>query len=328
MINKTQAAENSQADLAVLLPTDKPETIQGVLARLRRQTLCKKIEVVITTPNPGAFAELKQRETAFAAIHVIPINNLVPLGNARAEAVRAATAPFVFLGETHSFAAVDSWAEKLLAKHREGWTIVVPGFKNANPRNGLSWAGFLLDYGNWLEESPPGEIEYWPLNNASCATAPLIDQGDLLEHGLSHGDQLLLALRERGHKAYLESTAILTHLNLTRAWAWFDERWVGGVLVARQRSQSWTMARRILYVLASPLIGLVLFARVLGPARRAIKRHELSIGILASMLAGTIVQGFGEMLGYTHLGNGLRSEQRMTEYEINKVRYVSSSSRQ
>ena len=61
------------------------------------------------------------------------------------------------------------------------------------------------------------------------------------------------------------------------------------------------MARRILYVLASPLIGLVLFARVFGPARRAIKRRELSVGVLAAMLAGTIVQGFGEMLGYTHL---------------------------
>lgn len=327
MANKTQTADSSQADLAVLLPTDKPETIQGVLARLRRQTISKQIEVVITTPNPEAFAELKQRETAFAAIHVILINHLVPLGKARAEAVRAATATFVFLGETHSFAAVDSWAEKLVTKHREGWTIVVPGFKNANPGSSLSWAGFLLDYGSWLEESPPGEIEYWPLNNASCATAALIDQADLLEHGLSHGDQLLLALRERGHKVYLESMAVLSHLNLTRAGAWFDERWVGGVLVARQRSQSWTMARRILYVLASPLIGLVLFSRVLGPARRAIKRRKLSIGILAAMLAGTIVQGFGEMLGYTHLGSGLRSEQRMTEYEINKVRYVSSSSR-
>jgi hypothetical protein len=327
-MDKEQTPDNSQASLSVLLPTDKPETIQGVLARLRRQTICKRIEVVIATPDPGAFEDLAQRESTFASVRVVPIDHLVPLGRARAEAVRAATAPFVFLGETHSFAAVDSWAEKLVARHREGWSIVVPGFKNANPGSTLSWAGFLLDYGNWLEESQPGEIEYWPLNNASCATAALIDQGDLLDHGLSHGDQLLLALRERGHKVYMEPSAVLAHLNLTRAGAWFDERWVGGDLVARERSRSWSMVKRILYVLASPLIGLVLFTRVSGPARRAIRRRDLSIGILPAMLAGTIVQGFGEMLGYTHLGSGLRSERHMTEYEINKVRYTSPSSRQ
>jgi hypothetical protein len=327
-MDKTQATDNSKPSLSVLLPSDKPQTIQGVLARLRRQTICKQIELVITTPNPGEFADLEQQESTFASVHVVPIDHLVPLGKARADAVRAATAPFVFLGETHSFAAVDSWAEKLVSRHREGWTIVVPGFKNANPGSNLSWAGFLLDYGNWLEESQAGEIEYWPLNNASCTTGALIDQGGLLDHGLSHGDQLLLALQERGHKVYLEPAAVLAHLNLTHAGAWFDERWVGGVLVARQRSQSWSVARRILYVLASPIIGLVLFARVLTPARHAIKRRKLAKGVLPAMLAGTVVQGFGEMLGYTHLGSGLRSERRMTEYEINKVRYASSSSRQ
>ena len=100
---------------------------------MRRQTICEQIEIVITTPNPEAFAEFEQQETAFASVRVVPIDHLVPLGKARAEAVRAATAPFVFLGETHSFAAVDSWAEKLVAKHREGWTIVVPGFKMQTP---------------------------------------------------------------------------------------------------------------------------------------------------------------------------------------------------
>ena len=58
-MDKEQTPDNSQASLSVLLPTDRPETIQGVLARLRRQTICKQIEVVITTPDPGAFEDLE-----------------------------------------------------------------------------------------------------------------------------------------------------------------------------------------------------------------------------------------------------------------------------
>ena len=324
MTNKNTTSETTRPILSVLLPADMPDTIRGVLARLRNQTISNQIEVVISTPDPHAFRTLEQKETAFTSVKIIAVDQLEPLGILRAGAVHAATAPFVFLGETHSFAAVDNWAELLVSRHHEGWAVVVPGFRNANPKHLLSWAGFLLDYGNWQEETPAGEIEYWPLNNASCKRQALLDQGDSLTQDLSYGDQLILALRDAGHKVFLEPTAVLAHLNLSRAQPWFDERLVAGILIARYRSQQWSFTKRALYTLASPLIAFILFARVLGPTRQIIGSKKLSLRILPIMLAGTIVQSLGEMIGYSHLISDAPSERRMTEYEIHKAKYTSS----
>jgi hypothetical protein len=310
--------------LSVCLPTDKLETLRPVFARLREQTIAAAIEIVIATPEAAATRAGVVHESAFASVRVVEIGALVPLGSARAAAVRAASAPYVFLGETHSFAE-SHWAETLVTRLDEGWSVVVPGFANANPGSVLSWAGLFLDYGGWLQERPPGEIRYWPLNNSACRRAALLECDDDLERGLSYGDQLLLALRQRHHRVYFEPRASLLHLNISRLRFWIDERWVAGVLVARHRSRDWSRARRLAYVLASPLIPLVLFARVAPSAVATIRARRLPLAMLPAMLLGAVAHGLGELIGYARLGSVEDAEARMTEYEIHKAQYARTS---
>ena len=310
--------------LSVCLPTDKLDTLRPVLSRLRAQTIASSIEVVIATPEIEATREAVADESAFASVRVVAVGALVPLGRARATAVRAATAPFVFLGETHSFAE-PGWAEALLVRHDEGWSVVVPGIANANPRGVLSWAGLLLDYGSWLQDRAPSELRYWPLNNSSCRRAALLECDDDLERGLSYGDQLLVALHTRGHRVYFEPRAVLSHLNISRFRAWLDERWVGGVLVARHRSRDWSRVRRAAYVLGSPLIPLVLFGRVARSAVATVRARRLPLTTLPVMLLGAVAHGLGELVGYARLGGAEGAEARMTEYEIHKARYAWAS---
>ncbi len=250
--------------MSVLLPTDQPKTIRGVLNRLRNQTIASELEIVVVTTSPEAFEKLRTAQHDFHSVSVIAVADLTALGEARALAVQAAGAPCVYLGETHSFACVPEWAERLVARHREGWAVVVPGFRNANPGRLLSWAGFLLDYGGWIEHQPAGEIDYWPLNNACCDRAALLRTAPDLAHALSFGDQLILALRAAGHRVYLEPDAALSHLNIARWKPFLDERWVGGHMVARSRSRDWSLSRRLAYACATPLIAVVLFSRVCG----------------------------------------------------------------
>jgi hypothetical protein len=185
----------------------------------------------------------------------------------------------------------------------------------------LSWAAVLLDYGQWLHGAPSGEVQYWPLNNASYKRSVLLDCDDL-PRGLAFGDQLLLAVRARGHRIYFEPRAGLAHLNMTHLPSWIDERWLGGVLVARYRSTDWPFVKRLFYLLASPLIPLVLFARVAPNALSTIRVKRLPPSTVAMMFLGSRVHGWGEAAGYSGIGSIDRAEARMTEYEINKVRYA------
>ncbi len=308
--------------MSIILPADKPDTIRGVLNHLKKQTIASQLEIVLATPSPTAFDETRRTLTEFHSVSIVELQDLSSLGEARALATKAASAPCVFLGETHSFASVPEWAERLVARHREGWAVVVPGFRNANPGKLLSWAGFLLDYGAWMEDQPAGEIEYWPLNNSCCDIAAILESTDDLTHALSYGDQLILAMREHGHKVYFEPEAALSHINISRWKEWLDENWIGGHLVSRYRSRDWSLARRWLYVFASPAIAIVLFGRVWRPSWHTIRRLDLPIAIMPTLLLGAIAKALGEWVGYTHFGTDEASERRMTEYEIHKVKYT------
>ena len=308
--------------MSVILPADQPDTIRGVLNHLKKQTIASHLEIVLATPDPAAFNELCPTLAEFHSVTVVALHDLSSLGEARAVAMHAACAPCVFLGETHSFASVPEWAERLVARHREGWAVVVPGFRNANPGQLLSWAGFLLDYGAWTDNLPAGEIEYWPLNNSCCDRAAIFESADDLSHALSYGDQLILALKASGHRVYFEPEAVLSHLNVCRWKEWLDENWIGGHLVSRYRSRDWSLARRWAYVCASPAIAAVLFGRVCGPAWRTIRKRHLPIAILPTMLLGALAKALGELVGYTHFGTDEASERRMTEYELHKVNYT------
>lgn len=308
--------------LSIILPADQPETIQGVLRQLRTQTIASGLEIVIATANPSKFESLRASDHGFHSIRIVAMTEEFSLGAARAQALQAATAACAFLGETHSFAAVPRWAELLLERHRQGWAVIVPGFRNGNPASRLSWAGFLLDYGGWLEQQPAREIDYWPLNNSACDRAAILGSTSDPAHALSYGDQLILALRAAGHKVFLEPEAVLSHFNVSRLREWLDERFIAGHLIARARSSDWSWFQRWLHVLAAPLIAVVLFARVTGSAWRTIQSRQLSWSILPLMLLGTITQAAGEGLGYTRWGGMESSEKRMTEYELHKVSYT------
>ncbi len=53
-------------------------------------------------------------------------------------------------------------------------------------------------------------------------------------------------------------------------------------------------------------------------------RRKAPAGTLATMVAGTVVKAAGEMAGYV-LGSGAGAAERMLEYELHKVSYVSSN---
>jgi hypothetical protein len=308
--------------LSVILPTDGPNPVRGVLKRLGEQTLADRIEVVLATPHPEAFDPDHATLAGFGSVLVVKVPDLKSLGRARALALKAAHAPYAFLGETHSFASAPDWAEQLLARHREGWSVVIPGFHNANPGKLLSWAGFLLDYGNWMHDQPAREIDYWPLNNCSCDRDAILGATDDPAHALSYGDQLLVAMAAVGQRVWFEPRASLSHINISRWKEFLDEHWVGGHLVSAYRSREWSVLRRIAYAGASPLIAIVLFARVFSPAWKAIRRNRLSLAILPTMFIGTVCKAVGEAMGYLGLGKLEASERRMTEYELHKHAYA------
>ena len=83
-----------------------------------------------------------------------------------------------------------------------------------------------------------------------------------------------------------------------------------------------SLARRLAYAGAAPLLPAVLTWRTLAGWRRAARRQEVPLLTLPAMLLGNTVQATGEALGYLRGAAGKGAEEIMTRYEIRKVDYA------
>jgi hypothetical protein len=311
--------------LAIILATDSYETIRPVIRHLQRQTIRDQLEIVMVgdaSLTPGLDAtEL----TGFARVHVEVVESIDPVSAARAAGVRAARAPLVFIGETHTYAH-PTWAETLVRAQAGDWAGLIPGFGNANPAGPLSWAIFLLDYGQWLHVMPARESDIAPTHNGAFRREVLLGLGEDLDHALHQGDQLTMLLRSANHRLYFEPAARIDHLNTARWGPWVLERYLGGRLLAGRRSARWSWARRLVYFCGSPLIPLLLVVRlrkVIAAARRA---GLLPRGTVAALCLGGTVSAGGEMVGYL-IGDRPDLEPRMMEFELHKVRFAARGAR-
>jgi len=306
--------------LSVVLVTDRFRTIRGVVSCLREQTIQDEVELVIVLPSTAAGEIDHQELGGFAATRVIGLPEIHPLPEARAAGVRGASAPIVFIGETHSFPH-PGFAAALVAAHEGPWDVVVPGLGNANPDGSRSWSAFLLDYGSWMAGLPAAAIPNGPTWNASYKKSVLLELGSALDGALSSGDELPRALRARDCKVYFEPAAMIDHVNVeSRGWA--DERYLSGLVVGANRGKQWSVQRRMLYLFASPLIPLVLLYRSRRPMKYLLKRRALPAGAIPALVAGAIVRTVGEAVGYAR-GMTPEAERRMDEYELHKLRYAS-----
>lgn len=308
-------------ELSVILPTDTYETIEPVLTRLREQTIARRIELILVVTSTQIVAPARRYETDFAALRVVEVISISPLGIPRSAGIRAAGAPFVFVGETHSFLHSDS-AETLVATAMTGsWDAVTPGFENGNPDGVLSWSAFLAAYGCWNATRRASEIKEAPIYDTLYRRDVLMEMGDQLETMLSGGDDLRRALQARGRRFYFCPVARIDHLNIARARPWFHEHFLIGLMIGSRRARSWPWWRRLCYIAGAWLIPLILFRRNWAGIHQAAKAWHLPAGTIPATFLAYTAKAAGELVGYA--GGGTPDHLKMTHYEIRRTDYLS-----
>jgi len=310
----------TEARMSIVLATDSYATIHPVIRCLSKQTVKGALEVVLVTPDVESMRSNLDGNDLFAKITVVE-DSVDDLAVARAAGVRASSAPIIFIGETHSFPAPDM-AELLLEAFEEAdWACVVPSVYNANPRGMFSWSGLILDYGRWAAGLPAGQIDSAPVYNAAFRRDVLLALGDRLSPSLGQSDELGLAFASSGQRVLFEPRARIGHANMTGLRDWLWNRFLGGNLIATNRSRRWSAAKRLVYIAGSFLIPVVLLQRLLPGIRIARQSQPLPPGTLLAIVLGLVLRAGGEALGYAGLLSDY-SARGMHSCELHKLKYA------
>lgn len=305
--------------LSVVLGTDNMGRVATVIDSLAAQTMAKSIELILVIVEPPDLPTREQIEQRFHSLKVLPIRSMISLAVARAKGVLAAEAPVVFIAETHAYPDADL-AEKIVASLSDKWSVVVPGFRNANPDTAVSWAGFLLDYGAWASSLGPGQIERGPSHDVAFRRSVLLEFGERLENVLTFGDEMNLTLQARGQRTYFDPSAGIQHVNISCFNPFMRERFLTGVLIGTYRRARWSWGRRLAYALGAPLIPIVLLSRIRKGVKEVGRHESFPTGTIPVLVLGVIVKAAGEMRGYL-LGAPESAEEKMTGFEVRKLAF-------
>ncbi len=308
----------------IVLTPDSYATVERLMGRLRAQTARDRLEIVFVAPQTSRLQADEAELATFAAVQPVEANVMRSTAEARAAGVRAAKAPIVVFTEDHSLPE-PAWAESLIEAHGDGWSVVGPAVRNANPRSAVSWANFLLEYVQWLHPAPSGPILDLPGHNSAYKRDALLHYGPALGEWLEVENVLLKDLRANGHQLYLESGACTGHLNYSRLSASIPLRFWSGRVFAARRRQGWSLARRLLYIAGSPLIPVVRLARIIGQLQRPGRRVPMLGRVLPVAVFLLACNTAGEVAGYA-VGAG-NTSQKLADLDFRRERFMSEADR-
>jgi len=295
----------------IVITVDDGRTVATTLRHLRAQTAWDQLEIVVVAPQPVAVAGFRWVRSVVAEVGR-------STAAARAAGVRAATTPVVAFVEDHSFPE-PGWAAALLMAHKQPCAGVGPVMGNANPATLTSWANLIIEYGPWLAPQAGGPVVLIPGHNSSYKRAVLLAYGDRLEAMLDAEGVMHWDLQARGETLWLEPTAKTNHCNFSRIGPSVTLRFYGGRLFASARCREWSWWRRAMYGVAAPLIPLVRFGRIVGAGRIPWRAVPVT-------LAGLVVDGFGEFIGY--LTGGGNAIGVLSDLEFHRERFLTAADRQ
>ena len=310
--------------LSVILPCEEGfRYIRQTIEALQQQTICRQIELVLIVRDALSDGELAEID-GFHSVRVVVDRGL--MGNrARAAGIRAASAPIVASAEDHCYPE-PRWAASLLAAFADGWSAVGPSMYNGNPASALSWVNLLLAFGPWVAPAAAGPIVQLPWHNTSYQRLLLVEYGDSLGELMDVEGLLQEDLARKGHRFYHAVDARVHHLNVSRVSSTITYRLDSSRLFAAYRSRGWSALRRLLYVLAAPLIPIVRLRRTLPLLRKVEGGPGLHARVLAVAAVCLIIDSIGETIGYA-LGSTQRLVLKVEGFERLRFRHMSRADR-
>jgi hypothetical protein len=233
------------------------------------------------------------------SVRLLSFDEPMAVPELRAAGMAAARAPYVAVIEDHCVVR-DGWASRICAAHRRGHSVVGGAVRNGATRRLRDWAAFFCEYSEHMEPLPEGPTRSLTGMNVSYdrraieTMSPLLDEGrwetwlhpHLLENGVglhAEADMALEHVKDFGFREFVSQ-----RYHYARSHAGMRNRELG--------------ARRAIYVLGSPALVPLLYARIARNVFRKRRHRGRFVAATPLVLVYLVVWSLGEAVGYAFGG--------------------------
>jgi len=286
------AAISGTARLSVVIAVKESDrNIADILARLEpsRHTdvqfiFCIAREIPAALHSPSGDIRVMQ----------VPSSRLVP--HLWRDGIREATGDRVAITTAQCLPPAE-WIDRLLAADLSSSVGLGGPIENDAGSTPAQWATFFLRYVQFAPPQCSRETKEIPADNAIYRRADILRHDDLLDGGFWEPSFHARFLAD-GLKLRMEPRLLTVYRGCGSPWHFVRHRFQHGRQFGMARAEAMGFAMRLVFLLASPLVSLVLSHRI---AKRATadpvyRRHFL--GALPWLLLFVVAWSAGEAAGY------------------------------
>ena len=281
-------------DLSVVIPSVNGwSDLSGAVAALEAQSGDVDVEVIVADRVGDDVRVPLRRE--FPRVRVLEAPPEATIPQLRAMAFDAACAPVVGVIEDHVLVP-PSWANQMLALHREGAEVVGGSVKNAARDTLLDWAAFLCEYSHCL--TPPVGASDWVTGNNVTYRRDLLERNrEVIAEG-KWENYLHDTLRASGVTLLSRPDIEVLHKKHYTTWEYISQRYLYARSYAGMRLRDASATKKLGYGTATLALPPLLFTRVVSRVLKSGQHRReliLSLPLLALFVTSWAA---GEMVGY------------------------------
>jgi glycosyltransferase involved in cell wall biosynthesis len=267
--------------------------IDDCLRSLEQQSRSRGVETVVVACGTAEYARRIEREYPWVRVLHCPKRESVPV--LRRRGVEAARGSIIAIIEEHCVAAPD-WLERALEAHASGGYGAVGGPVAPQDYKRLrDWVVYFCEYNGYLPPWQAGETTHLGSANIAYSREVLLRYQDELEHGYWEAG-LHPRLLSDGVKLLSVPKMVVYHRGPFDYAYYLGQRyWFSRAFAA---ARNLTLARRLVYVLASPVVPLLLLVRMMSRVLQQRCHVSKFIAALPLFIPVLMVYVAGECAGY------------------------------
>ncbi|OGT29363.1 MAG: hypothetical protein A2W28_00640 [Gammaproteobacteria bacterium RBG_16_51_14] len=281
----------------IIASYNSKKTIEDCLLSLESQATDKAFEVIVVDSSSDGTSKLVQEKFPQVRLYTFPKRKFV--GDARNIGIPGAKGDVIALIDADCIAD-KNWIEEIVKAHQSQDLAIGGAIGNGNPKSFIGWASYFCEFSQWM----PGGNSRWMTDiagsNMSYKRQVFREFGPFIEGTYCSDTELHWRMVRRGRRLRFVPSILIFHRNIDALRKFLSHEFSHGCFFAqvRTKAQDFSLIRRWVYIIFSPLIPLRLFLRDVWNnfKNRIYLRHFLKS--MPLLIAGLMAWSWGECVGY------------------------------